>query len=227
MRSSAHLVAAAAFVLLVSASSVSANLSVEEEVALEAREVEPGSGFAVVNQGEVRLVQGRRMLLVEEPAPVTILDEAPPAPLTTRSRQPSQPFPGAVWVPGHWSFEAGDFFWIEGRHIAPVAGHVFVPPRWVFVDQQHLFFTGFFVPFGVIVRSHFGRFFLSGQPTVVQRGTVPGTAARRDRGPYWPVGASGSPTTAFRGARGRGPYWPVGLGRPAPSPRPAPTLRRR
>ena len=223
MRSSAHLVAAAAFVLLMSTSSVSANLSVEEEAALEARQVEPGSGFAVVNKGEVRLVQGRRMLLVDEPTPVAVLDEAPPAPLTTRSRQPSQPFTGAIWVPGHWSFDAGEFFWIDGRHIAPVSGHVFVPPRWVFVDQQHLFFTGFFVPFGVIVRNHFDRFFFSGQPTPVRRG--PSTAAGRDRGPYWPVGASGSPTTAFRGARGRGPYWPVGLGRPAP--RPTPTLRRR
>jgi len=76
-----------------------------------------------------------------------------------------------------------------------------VPPRWAELEGEYLFFNGFYVPYGVYVRSHFNKYYYSGRPK---------GAAVVDRGPYWPIGA---PTRANRPVRGSDPYWPVGARR--------------
>ena len=68
----------------------------------------------------------------------------------------------------------------------------------------YLYFTGFYVPYGVYVRSHFNRYYYSGMPAKTQ------TVQRVDRGPYWPVGAPSRGNGSLTSARARDPYWPVG-----------------
>ena len=182
-----------------------AALSTEPPSAGAQSDLEPP--YVTLTTGGLLLVGGQRVVVTREPAPAAIVAEAPPAPQLPVTGPPDPPFPGAIWVPGHWTHGAGAFVWVNGRHIAPKAGHVFVPPRWTFVTGRHLFFSGFFVPHRVFVRSFFNTFHFSGDPT--RRAS----SATRDRGPYWPLGVTGR-TVGVRSSKGRGPYWPLGLGPP-------------
>ncbi len=163
-------------------------------------------GFVTLTRGRLLLVGSRPVAVTQEPGPAAVVLEAPPPPENS-VEPPAAPFQGAIWVPGHWTRGAEGFVWVNGRFIAPKPGHAFVPPRWVLVAERHLFFAGFFVPHGVFVRSFFNTFHFSGAPT----GRV--SAATRDRGPYWPIGAS-RPIVGAPSSKGRGPYWPIGLGPP-------------
>lgn len=164
-------------------------------------------GFATLTRGRLLLVGGQRVVVTQEPGPAAVVLEAPPPPDDSVLEPPTAPFEGAIWVPGHWTHGAEGFLWMDGRFIAPKAGHAFVPPRWVVLADRHLFFAGFFVPHRVFVRSFFNTFHFSGDPT----GRA--SSATRDRGPYWPIGAS-RPIVGTPRSKGRGPYWPVGLGPP-------------
>lgn len=166
--------------------------------------------YPVLRRGQVVIVNAQRLVVTQEPPPVAQVPEAPPEPLTQAVEGPSAPSPDAIWVEGHWSHGASGFSWVAGRFVAARPGHVFVPPRWAVFEGQFLHFTGFFVPFGVFVRSHFNRFFFSGTPAR--------TAQRVDRGPYWPVGAPTRGGSALTSARARDPYWPVGAPTRANSP---------
>jgi len=163
--------------------------------------------FATLTKGRLLTVGGQRVVVTQEPGPAAIVADPPPPPEGPLTDRPAAPFAAAIWVPGHWTHGVEGFVWVHGRFIAAKPGHAFVPPRWVFVADRHLFFSGFFVPYRVFVRSFFNTFHFSGDPT----GRA--TSAARDRGPYWPIGAS-QPIVGTPSNRGRGPYWPIGLGPP-------------
>lgn len=171
------------------------------------RGVQGDSTFVTLTTGGVVFVRGQRFVVTSEPPPAAVLTEAPPPPPSGVLGPTDSNIAGAIWVQGHWRHGADGFVWAQGRHIAPKPGHVFVPPRWVFVQERHLFFDGFFVPHRVWVRSFFNTFHFSGNPVNGNRN------ATRDRGPYWPIGVSGR-ATGTSATRGRGPYWPLGLGPP-------------
>ena len=175
--------------------------------AIGIRPVDPVQPFITLTTGRLLLVGGQRVVVTHEPGPAADVVEVPPAPPVPIIVLSEPPFAGAIWVSGHWRHGAGGFVWVDGRHIAPKPGHVFVPPRWAFVAGRHLFFNGFFVPHRVFVRSFFNTFHFSGDPT------HNASSAKRDRGPYWPIGASGR-IVGVPSSKGRGPYWPVGLGPP-------------
>lgn len=163
--------------------------------------------YPVLKRGQVVLVNAQRFVVTREPPPVASVQEAPPEPLVDEGEadRPPAPSKNAVWVSGHWMYGAGGFVWVAGRYITARVGHVFVPPRWAAYQEQYLFFSGFYVPYGVYVRSHFNRYYYSGVAENVTHAT---------RGPYWPIGApapaSGPLTSA---SPRRDPYWPVGARR--------------
>ncbi|MEM8607074.1 MAG: hypothetical protein AAGF92_08215 [Myxococcota bacterium] len=165
------------------------------------------STFVTLSTGGLVFVRGQRFVVTSEPPPSVVITEPPPAPPVDAILNPTETtIAGAIWVPGYWTHGADGFVWVEGRHIAPKPGHVFVPPRWVLIQERYLFFNGFFVPHRVWVRSFFNTYHYSGDP-------VRNRSATRDRGPYWPIGVSGRPVGTST-TRGRGPYWPLGLGPP-------------
>lgn len=138
--------------------------------------------FVTLTKGRLVMAGGQRVVVTQEPAPAAVVLEAPPPPQVRFTDPPRSSITGAIWMPGHWTHGAEGFVWVDGRHIAPKPGHAFVPPRWVFVADRHLFFAGFFVPHRVFVRSFFNTFHFSGDPT---RGA---SLATRDRGPLSPSG---------------------------------------
>lgn len=194
----------------VGATPAHAESPVDEGAVVTVNTVGSRSDFPVLTRGQVVLVNAQRLVVTQEPPPVAQVTEAPPEPLSQSADRPTPPSPGAIWVEGHWTHGASGFSWVAGRFVAARPGHVFVPPRWAVLEGQFLYFTGFFVPLGVFVRSHFNRFFYSGTPTR--------TVQRVDRGPYWPVGAPTRGNSALTSARARDPYWPVGAPTRANSP---------
>ncbi|MGB5697243.1 MAG: hypothetical protein WBM46_16415, partial [Polyangiales bacterium] len=105
---------------------------------------------------------------------------------------------------GHWAYGPTGFSWVTGRYVARRPGHVFVPPRWASLGEEYLFFTGFYVPYGVYVRSYFNRYYYSGLP----RGAVQAT-----QGPYWPIGAPTRANSPLVREGANDPYWPIGARR--------------
>ncbi len=175
-----------------------------EEEASRAETVEPAAEYPALTRGRVVVVNAQRLVVAQEPKPLATLDEAPPEPVEKSGDQPPAPCEGAIWVAGHWVYGASGFAWVAGRYVAPRRGHVFVPPRWAFLEDQYFYFTGFYVPYGVYVRSHFNRYYYSGTPDERTRGA---------HGPYWPIGAPATASTARASVRARDPYWPIGAGR--------------
>lgn len=176
-------------VCLASAASVSAQTTPTE------------GDYPVLKRGRVVVVNAQRLVVTQEPLPVAESSEAPPGSAAVESKRPAPPSPGAIWVAGHWGYGATGFVWIAGRYVASRPGHVFVPPRWAELDEQYLYFTGFYVPYGVYVRSHFNRYYYSGTPK---------TGFRSVHGPYWPVGAPTRANRPLTSASARDPYWPIG-----------------
>jgi hypothetical protein len=200
---------AAVVVLLAGTAPAAAQTSLTEGAIATVAGLGPNGAFPVLTQGQVVFVNAQRLVVTQEPPPAAQVSEPPPAPPVQSSERPAAPSAGSIWVDGHWTLGAAGFTWVSGRFIPPRAGHIFVPPRWAVLDDQFLFFNGFFVPFGVFVRSHFNKFFFSG--------TVPQRSQRVDRGPYWPIGLP-SPRRPLTSANARDPYWPVGAPTRANSP---------
>lgn len=203
-------VLAASVVLLASAAPTSAQTPLGEGAIATVDGLGPSGAFPVLTHGQVVFVNAQRLVVTQEPPPVAQVSEPPPAPQVQSSERPQAPSANAIWVDGHWTHGASGFTWVSGRFVSARRGHVFVPPRWAVLDEQFLFFNGFFVPFGVFVRSHFNKFFFSGTPR--QR-----SSQRVDRGPYWPVGLPSS-GRSLTSASARDPYWPVGAPTRANSP---------
>lgn len=162
--------------------------------------------YPTLSRGAVVLVNAQRLVVTQEPPPVATRAEAPPAPevVELEADRPPRPDARAVWVAGHWAFGSAGLSWVAGRYVTARAGYVFVPPRWASLEGEYLFFSGFFVPRGVYVRSHFNRYYYSGPRE---------TGSRTTRGPYWPVGAPTSANRPLTSASARDPYWPVGARR--------------
>ncbi len=160
--------------------------------------------YPVLTRGRVVLVNAKRLVVTEEPPPRGRISAAPPEPQAGDPQRPPAPSASAVWVVGHWAYGAAGLSWVAGHYVVGRPGHVFVPPRWAVFEEQYLYFTGFYVPLGVYVRSHFNRYYYSGAPARV---------ARTDHGPYWPVGAPTSGNRPLTSASARDPYWPIGARR--------------
>ncbi len=160
--------------------------------------------YPVLTRGKVVFVNAQRFVVTREPLPAATVAEAPPAPQTTVGDRPAAPSAGAIWVAAHWIYGPTGFSWVAGRYVAPRTGHVFVPPRWASLEGQYFYFMGFYVPYGVYVRSHFNRYYFSGSPAK-QSGP--------HHGPYWPIGTPSRASSTFTSASVRDPYWPIGVRR--------------
>jgi hypothetical protein len=57
-----------------------------------------------------------------------VVDSAPPP--IQYEVIPVIPFPGALWIAGHWGWFGGRHAWIGGHYSRPVHGHRYVPRRW-------------------------------------------------------------------------------------------------
>jgi|GEM_PF-2212646 len=160
--------------------------------------------YPVLTRGQVVLINAQRFVVTQEPPPAARVAEAPPERLAAEVDQPPAPSADAVWVEPHWAYGPTGFSWVAGRYVVPRAGHVFVPPRWASLEDEYLYFSGFYVPRGVYVRSHFNRYYYSG---------VPAGQARYNSGPYWPVGAPSPGGGHLTRANANDPYWPIGAPR--------------
>ena len=160
--------------------------------------------YPVLTRGQVMFINAQRLVVTQEPLPVAKVAEAPPAPQAIDAERPDAPYAGAIWVAAHWVYGPTGFSWVAGRYVASRAGHVFVPPRWASFEEQYFYFSGFYVPYGVYVRSHFNRYYFSGMPN---------RQSRPNHGPYWPIGAPTRANSALTSANARDPYWPIGARR--------------
>ena len=160
--------------------------------------------YPVLTRGQVMFINAQRLVVTQEPLPVAKVAEAPPAPQALDAERADAPYAGAIWVAAHWIYGPTGFSWVAGRYVSPRVGHVFVPPRWASFEEQYFYFSGFYVPYGVYVRSHFNRYYFSGMPN---------RQSRPNHGPYWPVGAPTRANSALTSANARDPYWPIGARR--------------
>jgi hypothetical protein len=195
-----------AFGVLLGVASARADLPPSDGVSMSVHTLGAAVDYPVLTRGQVVLVNAQRLVVTQEPQPLASLAEAPPEPQTVESEgsRPDAPSKNAIWVAGHWIYGSTGFSWVSGRYIASRPGHVFVPPRWAVYEEQYLYFTGFFVPYNVYVRSHFNRYYYSGTPK---------HGSQTARGPYWPVGAPTGANSASTSANVRDPYWPIGARR--------------
>jgi hypothetical protein len=198
--------AAGALALLLSAASASADAPSTEGATVVANALGTVADYPALTRGQVVLINAQRFVVTEEPPPVATVAESPPEPkvVEVEESRPTAPSASAIWVAGHWAYGATGFSWVAGRYVAGRPGHVFVPPRWAVVDEQYFYFTGFYVPHGVYVRSHFNRYYYSG---------LPKTGSQMAHRPYWPVGAPTRANGALTSAGAHDPYWPIGARR--------------
>ncbi len=204
MRILPTVVTAAALMLSIGTAPAFAETPIDDSAVVTVNTLGTTPEYPVLTSGEVLLINAQRFVVTQEPSPAATIAEAPPEPQSTAVDRPTAPRAGAIWVAAHWIYGSTGFSWLAGRYIAPRAGHVFVPPRWASLDGQYLYFTGFYVPYGVYVRSHFNRYYFSGTPT---------NGSRSAHGPYWPIGAPTRANSARTSARSRDPYWPIGARR--------------
>ncbi|RLB43419.1 MAG: hypothetical protein DRH23_16390 [Deltaproteobacteria bacterium] len=204
MRTGSKIVTAAALSLLVGAAPALAEPPVQDGAVVTINTLGTTPDYPMLTRGRVVFVNARRFVVTREPLPTAKVAEAPPEPQATVDDRPTPPQVGAVWVAAHWIYGPTGFSWVAGRYDAPRVGHVFVPPRWASLEGQFFFFSGFFVPYGVYVQSHFNRYYFSG---------VPKTRSRANQGPYWPIGAPTRANSSLTSASARDPYWPIGVRR--------------
>jgi hypothetical protein len=204
MRTLAHAMTVAALMLSFGGAPASAETPIDEGAVVTVDTPGPSPNYPILTRGQVVFVNAQRFVVTREPPPAAKVAEAPPEPPTSAIDRPSAPYAGAIWVEAHWIYGSTGFSWVAGRYVAPRAGHVFVPPRWASLDGQHFYFAGFYVPYGVYVRSHFNRYYYSG---------LPATASRPHHGPYWPIGAPTRANSSLTSASARDPYWPIGVRR--------------
>jgi hypothetical protein len=204
MRTGSKIVTAAALSLLIGAAPALAEPPVQDGAVVTINTLGTTPDYPMLTRGRVVFVNAQRFVVTREPLPTAKVAEAPPEPQATVDDRPTPPQVGAVWVAAHWIYGPTGFSWVAGRYVAPRVGHVFVPPRWASLEGQFFFFSGFFVPYGVYVQSHFKRYYFSG---------VPKNQSRANQGPYWPIGAPTRANSSLTSATARDPYWPIGVRR--------------
>jgi hypothetical protein len=204
MRTLAKAVSLAVLLSCIGVAPAFAEAPIEDGAVVTVNTLGTTPAYPVLTRGQVVIVNAQRLVVTREPLPAGKVAEAPPAPEASEVDRPSAPHTGWIWVEAHWIYGPTGFSWVAGRYVAPRAGHVFVPPRWASLDGQYFFFTGFYVPYGVYVRSHFNRYYYSGMPK---------NQSRPNQGPYWPIGAPTRANSALTSANARDPYWPIGVRR--------------
>jgi hypothetical protein len=204
MRTGSKIATAAALSLLIGAAPALAEPPVQGGAVVTINTLGTTPNYPMLTRGRVVFVNAQRFVVTREPLPAAKVAEAPPEPQATVDDRPTPPQVGAVWVAAHWIYGPTGFSWVAGRYVAPRVGHVFVPPRWASLEGQFFFFSGFFVPYGVYVRSHFNRYYFSG---------LPKNQSRASQGPYWPIGAPTRANSSLTRASARDPYWPIGVRR--------------
>ncbi len=204
MRTATKIVTAAALMLVIGAVPALAEPPIGDGAVVIVNTARTTPDYPLLARGRVVFINAQRFVVTREPLPAAKVTEAPPEPQTTADDRPTAPQVGAIWVAGHWIYGPTGFSWVAGRYVAPRLGHVFVPPRWASLEEEHFFFGGFFVPYGVHVRSYFNRYYYSG---------VPNQRSRSTSGPYWPIGAPTRANSSLTSASARDPYWPLGVRR--------------
>jgi hypothetical protein len=204
MRTLAKAVTLAVLLSCIGVAPAFAEAPIEDGAVVTVNTLGTAPAYPVLTRGQVVIVNAQRLVVTREPLPAAKVAEPPPAPEASEVDRPAAPHTGWIWVGAHWIYGPTGFSWVAGRYVAPRAGHVFVPPRWASLDGQYFFFTGFYVPYGVYVRSHFNRYYYSGMPK---------NQARPNQGPYWPIGAPTRANSALTSANARDPYWPIGVRR--------------
>lgn len=99
--------------------------------------------------GETEEVDGQTVIVVQEPEPLAVTAEAPPAPKTVVVA-PTVCANG-IWVDGYWGYAGGQYVWIDGHCVVERVGYVFVQPRWDFYSNVWWFVPGYYRPCGVYV----------------------------------------------------------------------------
>ena len=190
--------------LSASASPAGAEAPAAEGVSVSINTLGAVADYPILTRGSVVLINAQRLVVTSEPLPLARASEAPPEPKAAEleAERPRPPSKGAIWVPGHWTYAATGYSWVAGRYVPARPGHAFVPPRWAVYEEQYLYFTGFYVPRGVYVRSHFNKYYYTG---------VPKHGSQTPNGAYWPVGAPTRTNSALSSAKAHDPYWPLGL----------------
>jgi hypothetical protein len=72
--------------------------------------------------------------------------QAPPPPRSVYV-QPA-PYPGAVWVEGHWEWNGVQYVWVDGFWTEPRPGYVYVQPRWERRGGGYVYIDGGWAPAG-------------------------------------------------------------------------------
>jgi len=67
-------------------------------------------------------------------APPIVVDTPPPPPRT--EAPPPAPSATAVWAPGYWSWNNGQYEWVAGHWEVSQAGYSWVPHRWENVNGR-------------------------------------------------------------------------------------------
>jgi len=83
-------------------------------------------------------------------AQTVVVEKAMPAPIV--EVVPAAPGPGYNWVPGHWAWRGGGWFWVKGHHIHGVVAAMPEPivevvparpsPAHVWIKGHHVFEGG-------------------------------------------------------------------------------------
>lgn len=74
----------------------------------------------------------------------TVIVKREPPPLRMERPGP-KPFPKAVWIEGHWQWNAssGDYVWISGHWVKPRPGKVWVKGHWKKVPGGWVWVKGY------------------------------------------------------------------------------------
>jgi hypothetical protein len=163
-----------------------------------------------VEMGSAGLIGDEVVLVVPEPAPVAVIEQAPPVQAPEAFiEQPLPPYEGAIWVDGHWSYAGTELVWLEGHYVPPLAGFVFVAPRWVVSADRYYYFQGYYRPCPAYVQTYFNPLYFYPPHPYAQYLSPPRydryayrpvfgvEAPRSSHGPYWPVGAPGQARAVF------------------------------
>ncbi len=183
--------------------------SVRAQIYVDAGGEIPAYDVFDADMGAAGLIGGELVLVMPEPAPATVIEQAPPqqAPQTV-IEQSLPPYEGAIWVDGHWSYAGTEFVWLGGHYVPSLAGFVFVAPRWVSSAGYYYYFQGYYRPCTAYVQTYFNPFYFYRPYPYAQYRSPPRYAPyasyrpvfgveppRNAHDPYWPVGAPGHART--------------------------------
>ena len=100
---------------------------------------ETQGGAQVFYDGHWRVMESPDPYVAYQPPPPpvqTVVTEVAP-PLPYEETRPPQPFAGATWTPGFWSWSGGHHVWVTGRWSAQPGGYRWEDNRWDKRDDKH------------------------------------------------------------------------------------------